>query len=435
MPNKTLDYLYGLERFGIRLGLETMQRLMELLGHPERKFRSIHIAGTNGKGSTAAFTASILQAAGMRVGLYTSPHLITFNERIRVGRKEITDGELIILTGRIRTLAGEHRLQPTFFEFTTALAFLYFVQKKVDVAVIEVGMGGRLDATNVITPEVAVITNISLDHQEHLGSTLSRIAGEKAGIIKPGIPLITAETSPRILSSFRKICAEHNSALIRVQEHLTAAPVSVTLGQQRFSLSGTVQGTFATGLLGAHQLANACTALLAVHCFTRGTLPYAVLQQGIAAARWPARLEIVSRRPLIIVDGAHNIAGMRALASFIRKLPNRRALLIAIAKDKDIAGMVKLIAPLFKEVIITQGSYKPAPTGTIAVEARKYAPGVRELPDVRQAIGAARSLLAEDDLLLVTGSLYMVGDACRILRQGRGSHSRPARCAKSRPRA
>jgi len=435
MTNKTLGYLYSLERFGIRLGLETMQRLMELLGHPERKFRSIHIAGTNGKGSTAAFTASILQAAGMRIGLYTSPHLVRFSERIRIGRQEITDGELTTLTGRIRALAEQHRLQPTFFEFTTALAFLFFARKKVDAAVIEAGMGGRLDATNVITPEVAVITNISLDHQEHLGSTLSRVAGEKAGIIKPDIPLVTAETSPRILSYFRKICGERNSPFIHVQEHLAAAPISGTLDQQRFSLSGTVQGTFATGLLGAHQIANACTALLAVHCFTRGTLPYEVLQQGLAAARWPARLEIVSRQPLIIVDGAHNIAGMRALVSFIRKLPNRRTLLIGIAKDKDIAGMVRLIAPLFKEVIVTQGSYKPAPTRLIAAEARKHAESVREIPRAAEALAAARKALGKDDLLLITGSLYVVGDASGILRQGYAAHSRPARRAKNRPSA
>ena len=237
MMQLTLDYLYNLERFGIKLGLEAITELLGLLDNPQKKFKSVHIAGTNGKGSVSAYLAAILQEASYKVGWYTSPHLIKFNERIRVDGKAIENRELVRLTELIKEKV-EGKIQPTFFEFTTALAFLYFAEQKVDFAVVEVGMGGRLDATNVLNPEVAVITNISFDHQKHLGNTLEKIAGEKAGIIKENGKVVVGKRDIGLVKLFKEKCEEKKSTLF---------------------LAGKEQ--IETPLLGRHQQENANTAI------------------------------------------------------------------------------------------------------------------------------------------------------------------------------
>lgn len=421
MIDKELEYLYGLERFGIKLGLEVMQELMERLGHPEKSFKSIHIAGTNGKGSTAAFVASALRKAGYNVGLYTSPHLIRFNERIQVNGEEITDRELIYFIELVRKKIenAQDKLQATFFEFATAIAFLYFAHKKVDIAVIEVGMGGRLDATNVITPEVCVITNIGFDHEEHLGSGLLEIAREKAGIIKKHVPVVTAERNKEVLDYFRDVCKGKESELFVVQEHLKANGVAESLGGQEFAVNGAIEGRFSIRLLGEHQVENACCALLALKLLGLCgiNIHKVAMQEGLSAAEWDGRLQIISRKPLVIVDGAHNAAGIEALCNFVKRFENRKVLVIGIAKDKRIGEMVKLIAPLFEKVIVTKGSFKPAETSVIAEEARKYCDDVKEIEDVNEAIEAAFGFAEKGDTILVTGSLYMVGDALAVLKK------------------
>lgn len=216
--HQELEYLYHLERFGVKPGLGVMRELMDVLGHPEKKFKSIHVTGTNGKGSTCAMVESVLRESGIKTALYTSPHLYTFNERIKISGVPISDSDLISLIQEIRDVVEKNNLQPTFFEFTTALAFLYFSRAHIDIAVIEVGMGGRLDATNVITPLLSIITNVGLDHMEFLGDTVEEIAREKAGIIKEGVPVITREEDENILNIFNEEAKKNNTHVIRAQD-------------------------------------------------------------------------------------------------------------------------------------------------------------------------------------------------------------------------
>ncbi len=407
MPS-TLDYLYDLERFGIKLGLDVVQELLGRLGNPEKQLKTVHITGTNGKGSTACYIATILEKAGYKTGLYTSPHLVNFTERIKINGLEISEQELCSLVEEIREKSAG--IQPTFFEFTTALAFLYFARKKVDIAVIEVGMGGRLDATNVLVPELSVITHIDLDHQKYLGNTKLEIAKEKAAIIKPEVALVTAEQDPKILNLFQEVCDEQTSKLIHVKNWKL---ISGDFNGQEFEFGS--KKCF-TRMLGQHQLQNAATAITVVHQLQqKWKISEKDIQEGIATAHWAGRLDCISKNPLIMVDGAHNLEGMTRLSEFLKTVPNREVLVLGIAEDKEIAKMVKLIAPLFKKAIITQGNFKPAPTKVIAAEVRKYIL-CEEVPNVKDALIRAKEL-ANGKLIFCTGSLYMVGDVLKVFNQ------------------
>ena len=374
---ETLDYLYGLTRFGMKLGLEVVSSLLDKLDHPEKKFKSIHIAGTNGKGSVSAYLNSILQEVGYKVGMYTSPHLIKFNERIKVNDKEISDEELVKLTKVIR----EKGTEATFFEFTTALAFQYFAEQEVDFVIAETGMGGRLDATNVLEPLVSVITNISFDHQKHLGDTIEKIAYEKACIIKENSQVVV-NVGEEVLGVFKKKCEEMKAELFIAEDKEVE-----------------------TSLLGGYQQENADTAIKTAKLLG---VDNEVIKIGIAKTKWPGRLEFISKN--ILVDCAHNLAGMRRLVEFVAKLEKRKVLVIGIADDKEIAEMVRVIAPLFEKVIITQGNYKPALTSVIAKEVKKYVNDVKEIVDVKEAIEEAKNSVNDEELILVCGSIYLVGD-------------------------
>lgn len=380
-----LDYLYNLERFGIKLGLEVITKLLGQLDNPQNQFKSIHIAGTNGKGSTAAFLAQILLEAGYKVGLYTSPHLVKFNERIKVNGKDISDDELVKLTELIKgKLAG---FQPTFFEFTTALAFQYFAQNNVNFAVIETGMGGRLDATNVLKPEISIITNISLDHQEHLGETKDVIALEKAAIIKENSLVVTAEKDKTILNLFKDICKDMNSSLFIANKENINIP-----------------------LLGEYQVENASTAALTARLLK---IEEHFIEKGIGNIKWPGRLQFLKRN--LLVDSAHNIEGMKNLVNFVKDIPNKKVLVLGIAEDKDIYEMVKLIVPLFENIIITKGNYKPADCSLIKKEVEKFNKNIIIEESPIKAVKTAQSLAQKDDLILVTGSIYLIGDVLNIL--------------------
>lgn len=422
MKEKILNYLYNLNP-GTKFGLETTRQMLHCLNRPEKKFKSIHIAGTNGKGSTAAFIAQILQEAGYKVGLYTSPHLIRFNERIKINNEEITDEELIKLTKEIKELIEKQGLKPTFFEFTTVLAFLCFARQKVDFAVIEAGMGGRLDATNVIHPELSIITNISFDHQPHLGNTLEKIAREKAAIVKEKNWLITGEKKKSLLKIFHQECRKKKAKMLQVNKLIRAKIISSNLQEQLFRTKGIINSTFRIKLLGEHQADN---ALLAIIAAKQLGISLKDTKKGLEEARWPGRLEIIRQKPLVIVDGAHNVAGMKTLRKFLYKLPDklpyklshklprklarRKILILGIAKDKEIPKMISLIVPLADEVILTQGNFKPAPLPLLEKEARKYTQKIKKYPKVKEAIKWAGKKAKKDDLIVVTGSLYMVGD-------------------------
>ena len=408
-----LDYLFTLERFGMKLGLETMTKLLHALGNPQEKIESVHVTGTNGKGSTCAFLASILQEAGYKVGLYTSPHLVRFTERIVVDGTEISEAAMIPLIEHIKEVAEREQLEPSHFEFTTAMAWLYFVQQKVDIAVIEVGLGGRLDATNVIAPEVTVITHIDIDHIKHLGKKVDVIAKEKAGILKRGVPLVTAERRKKILSYFQNECELKDNSMFQVGESLQANLIRNDLHGQEFETKGLFNSKWKMKMLGEYQIENACTALVTAQVLQKKgyAIPLSAMQKGIEKAFWPGRLQVMQEDPLVIIDGSHNVEGMRELKKFVERLPQRKVLVLGISKDKQIATMVSLIVPLFERIILTQGNFKPAPLSRLAREVKKYTSQVEETEKVAEALEKAKSYVKKGGTLLVTGSLYVAGDA------------------------
>ena len=327
---KTFKYLYNLSRPSAKPGLETITKLAESIGNPQSSYKTIHVAGTNGKGSVCVFLASVLEKAGYKVGLYTSPPLVKFNERIKISGKQISDREIAEHAKFLKLKSGEIGIRPTFFEFTTAMAFLHFAREKVDAAVIETGMGGRLDATNPINPILSVITNIDFDHIKYLGDTKEKIAEEKAGIIKSA-PLVTGERNAKILGVFRKVCEGKHTKLITMQNIKTKL-IESDLKKQVFEIDGK---RFTIGLLGLYQVENACTAYLALSCL-KGffKIPNKAIECGFREAKWSGRLDIISKDPLIIADGTHNIAGLKATYDFVKRLPQRKVLVLGISKDK-----------------------------------------------------------------------------------------------------
>ncbi|HLD73216.1 MAG TPA: folylpolyglutamate synthase/dihydrofolate synthase family protein [Candidatus Nanoarchaeia archaeon] len=421
---KILDYLYGLNQFGVKLRLEEMEKLVKALDNPQDKFKSVHVAGTNGKGSTCAFLASILEQAGFKVGLNTSPHLVRFNERIKINGKNISNQKLGELTTVIKEKVENNQISTTFFEFTTALAFLYFAQEKVDYAVVEVGMGGRLDATNVLLPEVSIITSIDLDHTGNLGETKELIAKEKAGIIKEGKLVITAETDPEIITLFQEICRERKTSLLVLDEVLKIEKIKSNLKSQTFRMSGIISETFRIKLLGDYQLRNASLAVLIA---SQLGIPLDKIKLGLKKAVWSGRLEIIRKDPLVIVDGSHNPQGFNTLKSFLDKNilnkddPKKIILVLGVAKDKKWEEMLPLIVPLAEQVMVTEGNFKPTPVEILAEETLKSHPAtinesnnkVKIIKKSWEAVQEALKLAEKEDLVLIAGSLYLAGDVLK----------------------
>jgi dihydrofolate synthase/folylpolyglutamate synthase len=423
---KALDYLYRLQSHGIQPGLKTITGLLERLGNPQAEFRTVHIAGTNGKGSTAAMTASILMESGYRVGLYTSPHLIDFNERIRVQCRPISETRLVELTERVRDRVKG--LDPTFFEFTTALAFLQFAGQAVDLAVVEVGLGGRFDATNTVSSLVSVVTNIDYDHQQFLGNRIGQISYEKAGIIKPNIPVVTAASRPAALKVIEKECRRHGSPLYRLGKEFSIQNVRPPLFdyhgiRQRFS-------ELSCPLPGRHQFLNAALALAAVELLDRQGWPVKsdAIIQGLSKTIWEGRLEVVRDEPLLILDGAHNPGGAAVLKQFLdeskRKRSGRRVILVVgILKDKDIRAILKHLEPLADTVILTRPDDQRAAEPEDLLKRMPRAGKAVIVDRVPEAIQRALALARPEDLICVTGSFYTVGEAKAFL-SGRGQPSR-----------
>jgi dihydrofolate synthase/folylpolyglutamate synthase len=394
-----------------------MCRLLDRLGNPHQQLRSVHIAGTKGKGSTAAMTESILRAAGYRTGLFTSPHLHTFRERIRIDGRPIPRGDLIDLLHRCQP-ALESEPDRTTFEVMTALAFVYFVQSQIEWAVIEVGLGGRLDATNVIHPAACAITAVSLDHTEVLGHTLALIAGEKAGIIKPDVPVVVAPQAEEAMPVIRGAAAAQAARLITVGPTLAneslasemhppytwqwTGTAEAGLAEQRFSLQGplgTVYADLAIPFLGRHQLANASTAVaLAYELQQQGaTIPRSAIYAGLRRARWPGRLEVLAQRPWIVVDGAHNADSAHKLRAAIQELfPYRRlGLLFGASADKDIRGMLTALLPATDCCWISASQHpRAAAQSDLASLARSLRPeiDITIAPDVASALAGGAGL-------------------------------------------
>lgn len=424
------DYLKSLERFGIKLGLDNIQTLLDALGRPHRAFPSVLIAGTNGKGSVAAMLTRILSENGLRAGLYTSPHLVRIEERIRIGERLITPGEfrrgLSRLKETIDGLLASGRLEnpPTFFEVLTALAISHFARKKVDIAVLEVGMGGRFDATNAVTPLVSVITTIARDHQEYLGSTLGRIAYEKAGIIKPGVPVVCGVGRGTAFRVIRARARDLGAPLIEALGPGTSLDARASAGGYRFLFTSPAgRYAFRPSLPGLHQGWNAAVAIRTAEVLgtIRRPLDRKSFARAVGSTRWEGRLEVVAKRPAVILDGAHNAEGAAALGAYIRDILRKPVILVFDAmKDKEIRKMAARLFPLAKKIILTQipmrRASSPAEIRSLSRESRDRI--VCE-PDVAAALDLARRAGGADSPIVVAGSLFLVGEAKRILGSGK----------------
>jgi dihydrofolate synthase/folylpolyglutamate synthase len=406
--------MYALGRFGIVLGLSTIEGILDRLGNPHRDFRCIHVAGTNGKGSVASSLSHILNRAGYRTGLYTSPHLVSFNERISIDNVNVTDDEVVESYKAVEA-ANTGERSATFFELTTAMAFYLFSKKKVAFAVVETGMGGRLDATNIIDPVLSIITNISLEHKSYLGSTLAAIAFEKAGIIKPGVPVISAATQKPVIDVIRRT-ADEKAAPFHLYRHDFRTRRTREPG--RFTYYGIDHQwpDMKTNLLGRHQIDNAALALAGAEILMDQTpgLDETAIREGLTATRWAGRLEIVSERPLTIVDGAHNLMSIHTLAAYLKETFSGRTitLVTGILDDKAYSAMFKSLLPLCRRVILTRAkTERSIDPQRLFIAAQAFCADARVIEDIPEAITCAESLSGPDDVICISGSLYVVGEA------------------------
>ncbi len=414
---QALDWLEGLNRFGIRLGLERVRAMLSRMGDPQRRLRVLHVAGTNGKGSTCAMLDSILRTAGYRSGLYTSPYLERFTERIRLAGEEIPPSQVGRWAERVREAAVGLAESPTEFEAVTVLAFAYYAWAEADPLVLEVGLGGRHDATNVVeSPLVSVICSIGLDHQDRLGDTLAAIAGEKAGIIKPGRPVLSAPAGPEVRRVLETAARSAGAPLHFAAEELAWREVRPTDRGWQGTLRGR-RGTYrqvTLPLLGRHQLENAMLAVGAAELATEEGLPVGedAVRRGLAAVRWPGRLELFPGRPELILDGAHNPAGAAAMAAALREhFPDRRVrLVLGVLADKDAPGILDALAEAGPQLVCTR---VPNPR-TLAPEELAALARARGLatvvePEPTAALERAMAEADPEELVVAAGSLYLVG--------------------------
>ena len=427
--SETIAYLHSLtdyektriERYTPEtLDLSRVERLLAALGDPHTCFPAVHIAGTKGKGSTAALCEACLRAAGYRTGAYTSPHLHTFRERIQVAGQKIEREQVVALADEIRQVI-ERVPDVTTFEAITAIGFLYFCRAGVDVAVVEVGLGGRLDATNVLTPEVSVITSLSLDHTYLLGETLAEIAYEKAGIIKPGIPVVSAPQRAEAMSVLETISQERGSPLTEIGRDWRYEPGPADLDGQTFTIlravggASELDGEYWMPLLGRHQLENAASAIAALDILRqRGfCIPAEAVHEGVRTVYWPGRLEVLARDPLIVGDCAHNPYSARVLRKALEEwFPNRRWVLIfGVSVDKDVAGILEALLPICKYIIVTRSDHPRAATPTELADVVASVGGGAEVSvNVNKSLRRGLTMLDAGSGLLVTGSIFLVAD-------------------------
>ena len=429
---ESLDTIFGLQRLGARFGIGVVTALLDRTGNPQRAYPSVLVAGTNGKGSTAAFLASILRRAGLRAGLYTSPHLVRFEERIAVDGEMIPPEDL----ARIATLLDEQveemvarrgeDFRPSFFEFATAMALLHFRDQRVDVAVLEVGLGGRLDATSVVDAVTCLFTPIDLDHQEFLGDDLRSIAAEKAGILKRGSRAITAPQAPGAMEALREAAAERGATLLdaeRIWSVLDGEGGAVTLVS--CAEPGRRLENLVLTLRGRHQRTNALLAAAAAASLPGigERISNEAIRRGLAETRWPGRCEVAGERPTLLLDGAHNPASARALRRFLQEsrlsAGKKVVMVFGAMQDKDLDGIMEILFPCARRIILARAETpRAADTTVLETLARRHHPSVVRAPDVAAALSTARSEAGPDGVVCVTGSLYLVGDVKTILEGG-----------------
>lgn len=409
---EAVNRLYGLQKYGIKFGLSKTTNLLQKFGNPQAGQRYIHIAGTNGKGSVAAFIGSILQEAGLKVGLYSSPHLVRFTERFRINNREMDQDTATELIEALDAVFVQEE-PPTFFEATTAMALIYFAREKTDVSILEVGMGGRLDATNVITPMVSGITSIGMEHREFLGNRLTDIAAEKAGIIKPGVDVITSASQPAVVDLLQATALQKDAQLWRVGKEIR---YRATRSGFHYTGPGLGLKGVTLGLKGTFQNRNAALALgIVERLIQKG---YAIspknIIDGLAHTHWPGRMQVVNPSPLIIIDGAHNPAAIRSLAASVCKefRYRRMILVIGVMADKALYPVLKGIVPLADYIIYTRPAYARAapPERLMATAAPLGKPGETAVT-LSLGLNRAREMADSRDMILVCGSLFTVGEA------------------------
>ncbi len=426
---EAMSYIHRVGNFGSNYGLERTFKLLEYLGNPEKKLKLVHVAGTNGKGSTTAMIAALLREKGFKVGMYTSPFLEEFEERIQINGKNIPKTILGALMDKVREAVDkvieDGYNHPTEFEIITCLMFLYFYTEKVDYAVIEVGLGGRLDSTNVITPLVSVIASISFDHTNLLGNTLREIAEEKAGIIKEGIPVVTYPQEKEALDVLIEKSKEMNSRLYVVSkdngkfleicnENRIFQKVQVNLGKDTFNVK--------LPLLGEHQIVNLLVALNTYKVISEiegFSIDNQEIFKAISTVTWIGRLETMKQNPLLVIDGAHNIQGIRSLRANVEKYYKYKNmyLLLGILADKQVEEMVKEITPMAKKVYaLTPHSDRAELADDLKKVVDKYNSNCIALESYKEALELALMEADKDDLILVSGSLYMIGDMRKLIR-------------------
>lgn len=430
MPySELVQWMFNLERFGIKLGLDNMREFLSRIGDPQDDFRSIHVAGTNGKGSVCAFIASILSQHGLRTGLYTSPHLVDFRERILVDGKMISESDVVRLGNNLRAemeaMADESaEKQLTFFEFTTGLAFKHFSEVGIDMAVIEVGMGGRLDATNLVMPEAAAITRIGLEHTAYLGRTLKEIAREKAGIIKEGVPTVACEREAVPLSVISSVCATKASPLRLIDRDFSVTILCSDETGTEFDYQGARRiADLRIPLIGEYQAENAALAIaVCEEIENRGIcVSDQSVRKGLSRVVWPARLDIWSMNPLVIIDGSHNPEGVSASSDVLERLGlTPITYVVAFMSDKDAKGIVRALAPTAKRIIVTEvnigRSAKASDIGAIA--AKECACCVEVVAEPEKAFGRALESEAGEGTCII-GSFYLAGEAMKWLESRR----------------
>ncbi len=435
--SESLEWIHSLSRFGSKPGLQRMEAMLDMLGNPHRTVDYVHIAGTNGKGSTAAILASILSSAGYRIGLYTSPYLLSFTNRMAINGHDIGPDDLVDLVDLIRPTVEEVTVderygQPTEFEVVTVLALTYFARQKVDLVVLEVGLGGRLDATNVVTPLLSIITNVDLEHTEVLGDTVEAVASEKAGIIKPGVPVLTASEDQRVLNVIKNKASALDSplyCLFAPPENRTGKvdkPVFnlrvITDQGQSFDYSGfeSSYSSLFIALRGRYQVCNAATALAAVELMAKQgfMVDEKAIRQGLAEIQWPGRLELLQENPKLVMDGAHNPAAIRQMARAIPEYFSFRRLFLVfgIMADKDAPAMMSAVFQLAHRIIFTRASIPRAADPTWLFKVALNLPGFDRdrgevVADIESALDKALSEAGPEDMVLVTGSFYTVSDA------------------------
>ncbi|MFA4980978.1 MAG: folylpolyglutamate synthase/dihydrofolate synthase family protein [Candidatus Omnitrophota bacterium] len=402
--------------------LDRMRKLSSLLGDPQKGIKSIHVAGTKGKGSTCAITYSILRKSGFKVGLYTSPHLSSFCERIRINEAFIKEEDVGRLLDNVKGALSEMGAEaPSFFEVYTAIAYLYFKENAVDLAVYEVGLGGRLDATNIIEPLVCAITPISYEHTDKLGHTLREIAYEKAGIIKDGLVCVTAPQEEEAMETIKDVCKRKNAKLVVVGRDIKFKELESAEEKEVFNVSGMAGEYLAleTKLLGAHQVINAATAVGIVESLGDHGIAVSpkAIRVGIASARWDGRLEVVSKRPHIVLDGAQNAASARALADSVKTIFKYKKLILAlgVSSDKDIEGILKELLPITDSVVLTKSRIAERSLDPARMKALITSKNSVVTSNVEEAVRQAKSKAGAEDLILITGSLFVVGEAREIL--------------------